>query len=187
MPAVFNPVDEQGMVIPKAGTRRREVYDLYRAGATPEAIARQLGIEKIYVQVILSRLKHEGAAAIQRVSNRNTEPVVGVSSWAVPLMDSQRARLAASIGAKVDALFAAASPATAPRERDQIDRRSDYEAGATREEAQRDADRLRQFWCERGYLGIVAEPINRGFARDGRPCWGVASNIGPNGFPPRHG
>ena len=53
--------------------------------------------------------------------------------------------------------------------------------------AERIASRIREYWIGRGYLGIVAEPVvlvDR-LGRNRRLIWGVRTNIGPDGFPPR--
>jgi hypothetical protein len=50
------------------------------------------------------------------------------------------------------------------------------------------ASRIRQYWIGRGYLGIVAEPVvlvDRFGSRNRHWIWGVRTNIGPDGFPPR--
>ena len=50
------------------------------------------------------------------------------------------------------------------------------------------ASRIRDYWIGRGYLGIVAEPIvlvDRFSSRNRHWIWGVRTNIGPDGFPPR--
>jgi hypothetical protein len=52
--------------------------------------------------------------------------------------------------------------------------------------AQRDADQIRQYWYAQGYLGIKTEVIYTPGGRRFAPLWGVRSNIGPNGYPPRH-
>ena len=55
--------------------------------------------------------------------------------------------------------------------------------------AERAADRIREFWYEQGYLGIETEVIySPGGFKNGKwfqPAWGIRSNIGPNGYPPR--
>ena len=50
------------------------------------------------------------------------------------------------------------------------------------------ASRIRAYWIGRGYLGIVAEPVavvDRFGSRNRHWIWGVRTNIGPDGFPPR--
>jgi hypothetical protein len=50
------------------------------------------------------------------------------------------------------------------------------------------ASRIREYWLGRGYLGIVAEPVvvvDRFRSRNRHWIWGVRTNIGPEGFPPR--
>jgi hypothetical protein len=50
------------------------------------------------------------------------------------------------------------------------------------------ASRIREYWIGRGYLGIVAEPVvlvDRFGSRNRHWIWGVRTNIGPDGFPPR--
>ena len=50
------------------------------------------------------------------------------------------------------------------------------------------ASRIQQYWIGRGYLGIVAEPVvlvDRFGSRNRHRIWGVRTNIGPDGFPPR--
>jgi hypothetical protein len=54
--------------------------------------------------------------------------------------------------------------------------------------AERLAIRIREYWIGRGYLGIVAEPVvlvDRFGSRNRHWIWGVRTNIGPDGFPPR--
>jgi hypothetical protein len=50
------------------------------------------------------------------------------------------------------------------------------------------ASRIRDYWISRGYLGIIAEPVvvvDRFSSRNRHWIWGVRTNIGPDGFPPR--
>jgi hypothetical protein len=50
------------------------------------------------------------------------------------------------------------------------------------------ASRIREYWISSGYLGIVAEPVvlvDRFRSRNRHWIWGVRTNIGPDGFPPR--
>jgi hypothetical protein len=50
------------------------------------------------------------------------------------------------------------------------------------------AYRIREYWIGRGYLGIVAHParvIDSFASRRRHWIWGVRTNIGPDGFPPR--
>lgn len=50
------------------------------------------------------------------------------------------------------------------------------------------AVRIREYWISRGYFGIVAEPVvlvDRFGSRNRHWIWGVRTNIGPDGFPPR--
>lgn len=50
------------------------------------------------------------------------------------------------------------------------------------------ADKIRQFWIDRGYPAIKTQVFYvRGGNKDGRggaPIWGITSNIGPRGYPP---
>lgn len=43
------------------------------------------------------------------------------------------------------------------------------------------AKHIEDYWRARGYAGIVAERYEIGVGE----AWGVRSNIGPNGYPPR--
>jgi hypothetical protein len=50
------------------------------------------------------------------------------------------------------------------------------------------ASRIREYWIGRGYLGILAEPVvlvDRFGSRNRHWVWGVRTNIGPDGYPPR--
>lgn len=66
----------------------------------------------------------------------------------------------------------------------------DAEDASTRIGAQHLAACIVEYWCDRGYRGIVADVIElrapRGKPRFGRGAtvFGIVSNIGPDGFPP---
>lgn len=51
------------------------------------------------------------------------------------------------------------------------------------------ARRIREYWYEQGYYGIQTTVFySEGTWKKGRyhvASWGVRSNIGPNGFPPK--
>jgi hypothetical protein len=54
-----------------------------------------------------------------------------------------------------------------------------------RARAYRDADDIKAYWINEGYYGIKTEVIHTPANGKHSPAWGVRSNIGPNGFPPR--
>jgi hypothetical protein len=51
--------------------------------------------------------------------------------------------------------------------------------------AEHDAAAIYDYWISRGYLGIRVEIIHTQATNKHAPSWGVRSNIGPTGYPPR--
>lgn len=49
----------------------------------------------------------------------------------------------------------------------------------------RDAEAIKAYWIDQGYFGIHTEIVYTPACSKHVPAWGVRSNIGPNGFPPR--
>jgi hypothetical protein len=68
------------------------------------------------------------------------------------------------------------------------DERESDSRGMNERGAEQLAFRIREYWIGRGYLGIVAEPVvlvDRFGSRNRHWIWGVRTNIGPDGYPPR--
>jgi hypothetical protein len=171
-----NPVDDLGWSIPKVGTKRRAVYDLCRNGQTIDQITAKLGVPRKIVQIAIAQLKSDGAKALERI--RLIPPFVIVPARSAPSLAVDDA----------DPVHPVSPERTEPIALRPIEpvRDGPYRAGTTREEAQAAANRVRDFWFNRGYFGIKAEPIFFGNAKDNHPLWGIKTNIGPKGFPPRH-
>lgn len=56
---------------------------------------------------------------------------------------------------------------------------------ADRSRAYREADVIEMYWIAHGYYGIKTEVIYTPHGSKHAPTWGVRSNIGPTGYPPR--
>jgi hypothetical protein len=176
-------LDEDGWVIPSAWTISRIVYDLAKQGQTIKQIAAVVNRPVTQVGPLLWQLQHRGKRVLEKQAKalrRQSvpDPVMMGFGTAERLSRIGRMEIAAELGAQADALVngEADEVPLAPIGAHKITAPS----GSTASGAMRAAARIREYWIDRGYPKIEAT-----VEKCGQRTYGVRTNIGPLGFPPK--